>query len=122
MYISVIFLKWLRMIMSLWNFDEHSLAVGIPATATVQVTKNKKESNIHLDSPLSAKHGENGSTMAGHVGKQLAYVVRGETKFKNLRNNKTTVGGSVTFLGENIATGLGFMSISLSRSCVFSRC
>ena len=40
------------------------------------------------------------------VGKQLEYVVRGETKFKNLRKNKTTVGGSVTFLGENIATGV----------------
>ncbi|EOA19785.1 hypothetical protein CARUB_v10000033mg [Capsella rubella] len=91
---------------------EHSLAVAnrFPATATVQVTKDKKEFNIHLDSSVSAKHGENGSTMAGfdiqNVGKQLAYVVRGETKFKNLRKNKTTVGGSVTFLGENIATGV----------------
>lgn len=91
---------------------EHSLALAsrFPATATVQVTKDKKEFNIHLDSSVSAKHGENGSTMAGfdiqNVGKQLAYVVRGETKFKNLRKNKTTVGGSVTFLGENIATGV----------------
>ncbi|CAH8273399.1 unnamed protein product [Arabidopsis lyrata] len=91
---------------------ELSLAVAsrFPATATVQVTKDKKEFNIHLDSSVSAKHGENGSTMAGfdiqNVGKQLAYVVRGETKFKNLRKNKTTVGGSVTFLGENIATGV----------------
>ncbi|CAL9233263.1 unnamed protein product [Arabidopsis halleri] len=91
---------------------EHSLTVAgrFPATATVQVTKDKKEFNIHLDSSVSAKHGENGSTMAGfdiqNVGKQLAYVVRGETKFKNLRKNKTTVGGSVTFLGENIATGV----------------
>ncbi|KAL1225136.1 Translocase of chloroplast [Cardamine amara subsp. amara] len=91
---------------------EHSLAIlsRFPATATVQVTKDKKEFNIHLDSSVSAKHGENGSTMAGfdiqNVGKQLAYVVRGETKFRNLRKNKTTVGGSVTFLGENVATGV----------------
>uniref|UniRef100_A0A1J3F443 AIG1-type G domain-containing protein n=1 Tax=Noccaea caerulescens TaxID=107243 RepID=A0A1J3F443_NOCCA len=91
---------------------EHSLALlsRFPATATVQVTKDKKEFNIHLDSSVSAKHGENGSTMAGfdiqNVGKQLAYVVRGETKFKNLRKNKTTLGGSVTFLGENVATGV----------------
>ncbi|CAE6140176.1 unnamed protein product [Arabidopsis arenosa] len=91
---------------------EYSLVVAsrFPATATVQVTKDKKEFNIHMDSSVSAKHGENGSTMAGfdiqNVGKQLAYVVRGETKFKNLRKNKTTVGGSVTFLGENIATGV----------------
>ncbi|CAH2071948.1 unnamed protein product [Thlaspi arvense] len=91
---------------------EHSLAIAsrFPATATVQVTKDKKEFNIHLDSSVSAKHGDSGSTMAGfdiqNVGKQLAYVVRGETKFKNLRKNKTTLGGSVTFLGENVATGV----------------
>lgn len=91
---------------------EYSLAIAsrFPATATVQTTKDKKEFNIHLDSSVSAKHGESGSTMAGfdiqNVGKQLAYVVRGETKFKNLKKNKTTLGGSVTFLGENIATGV----------------
>ncbi|XP_010522778.1 PREDICTED: translocase of chloroplast 159, chloroplastic-like isoform X3 [Tarenaya hassleriana] len=91
---------------------EHSLAVAnsFPAAVTVQVTKDKKEFNIHLDSSASIKHGENGSTMAGfdiqNVGKQLAYVVRGETKFKNLKKNKTTLGGSVTFLGENVATGV----------------
>ncbi|CAG7859716.1 unnamed protein product [Brassica rapa] len=91
---------------------EYSLAIAsrFPATATVQTTKDKKEFNIHLDSSVSAKHGDSGSTMAGfdiqNVGKQLAYVVRGETKFKNLKKNKTTLGGSVTFLGENIATGV----------------
>ncbi|KAF8116509.1 hypothetical protein N665_0017s0065 [Sinapis alba] len=91
---------------------EYSLAVAsrFPATATVQATKDKKEFNIHLDSSVSAKHGDSGSTMAGfdiqNVGKQLAYVVRGETKFKNLKKNKTTLGGSVTFLGENVATGV----------------
>ncbi|KAL0846197.1 hypothetical protein Bca101_019443 [Brassica carinata] len=91
---------------------EYSLAIAsrFPATATVQTTKDKKEFNIHLDSSVSAKHGDSGSTMAGfdiqNVGKQLAYVVRGETKFKNLKKNKTTLGGSVTFLGENVATGV----------------
>ncbi|CDY50376.1 BnaCnng19080D [Brassica napus] len=91
---------------------EYSLAIAsrFPATATVQTTKDKKEFNIHLDSSVSAKNGDSGSTMAGfdiqNVGKQLAYVVRGETKFKNLKKNKTTLGGSVTFLGENIATGV----------------
>ncbi|KAE9460499.1 hypothetical protein C3L33_07608, partial [Rhododendron williamsianum] len=60
-----------------------------------------------------AKHGESGSTMAGfdiqNIGKQLAYIVRGETKFKNIvrkRKNKTAAGVAITFLGENIATGL----------------
>ncbi|KAK8315989.1 hypothetical protein V6Z12_A13G011800 [Gossypium hirsutum] len=91
---------------------EHSLAIAsqFPAAVSVQLTKDKKEFNIHLDSSVSAKHGENGSTMAGfdiqNVGKQLAYVFRGETKFKNLKKNKTAAGFSVTFLGENVATGL----------------
>ncbi|GMJ11843.1 hypothetical protein HRI_004853500 [Hibiscus trionum] len=91
---------------------EHSLAIvsQFPAAVSVQLTKDKKEFNIHLDSSVSVKHGENGSTMAGfdiqNVGKQLAYVLRGETKFKNLKKNKTAAGFSVTFLGENVATGL----------------
>ncbi|XP_031280532.1 translocase of chloroplast 159, chloroplastic [Pistacia vera] len=91
---------------------EQSLAIAsrFPAAVTVQVTKDKKEFNIHLDSSVSAKHGEDGSSMMGfdiqNVGKQLAYIVRGETKFKNFRKNKTAAGISVTFLGENVATGL----------------
>ncbi|EOY19232.1 Translocon at the outer envelope membrane of chloroplasts 159 [Theobroma cacao] len=90
---------------------EHSLAIGsqFPAAIAVQLTKDKKEFNIHLDSSVSTKHGENGSSMAGfdiqNVGKQLAYIFRGETKFKNLKKNKTAAGFSVTFLGENVATG-----------------
>ncbi|GMJ07242.1 hypothetical protein HRI_004393400 [Hibiscus trionum] len=91
---------------------EHSLAIAsqFPAAVSVQLTKDKKEFNIHLDSSVSAKHGVNGSSLAGfdiqNVGKQLAYVFRGETKFKNLKKNKTAAGFSVTFLGENVATGL----------------
>ncbi|XP_058083172.1 translocase of chloroplast 108, chloroplastic [Magnolia sinica] len=91
---------------------EESLAIigQFPAAVSVQITKDKKEFNIHLDSSVSAKHGENGSTMAGFdiqsVGKQLAYILRGETKFRNFKKNKTTAGASITFLGENVATGL----------------
>lgn len=91
---------------------EQSLAIAsqFPTAISVQLTKDKKEFNIHLDSSVSAKHGENGSTMAGfdiqNIGKQLAYIVRGETKFKNFKKNKTTAGASVTFLGENVATGI----------------
>ncbi|URE36401.1 hypothetical protein MUK42_37324 [Musa troglodytarum] len=93
---------------------EESLAVAgrFPAVLSAQVTKDKKEFSIHLDSSVSAKHGENGSTLAGFdvqaVGKQLAYVLRGETKFKMLKKNRATGGFSVTFLGETIATGLKF--------------
>lgn len=91
---------------------EHSLAIAsrYPAAINVQVTKDKKEFNIHLDSSVAAKHGENGSTMAGfdiqNIGKQLAYIVRGETKLKTFKKNKTAAGISVTFLGENVSTGV----------------
>nr|XP_009781899.1 PREDICTED: translocase of chloroplast 159, chloroplastic isoform X2 [Nicotiana sylvestris] len=91
---------------------EQSLAIAsrFPAAVTVQITKDKKDFSINLDSSISAKHGDNGSTMAGFdiqsIGKQLAYIVRGETKFKILKKNKTAGGISVTFLGENVVTGL----------------
>lgn len=91
---------------------EESLAIAnrFPAAVAVQITKDKKDFNIHLDSSVSAKHGEIGSTLAGidvqSVGKQLAYVLRGETKFKNFKKNKTAAGVSVTFLGEMVAAGL----------------
>ncbi|XP_068662124.1 translocase of chloroplast 101, chloroplastic-like [Aristolochia californica] len=91
---------------------EESLAIAsqFPAAVSVQITKDKKEFNIHLDSSVSAKHGDKGSSLAGFdiqsVGKQLAYILRGETKFKILKRNVTTAGASVTFLGENVATGL----------------
>lgn len=86
------------------------IAGRFPTAVTVQVTKDKKDFNIHLDSAVSAKHGENGSSLVGFdiqtIGKQLAYIVRGESKFKNLKKNKTAAGVSVTFLGENVATGV----------------
>lgn len=90
---------------------EQSLAIAsrYPAVVSVQVTKDKKDFSINFDSSISTKHGEKGSSMAGFdiqpIGKQLAYVVRGETKFKNLKKNKTAAGMSVTFLGENVVTG-----------------
>ncbi|KVH94474.1 translocase of chloroplast 159, chloroplastic [Cynara cardunculus var. scolymus] len=90
---------------------EQSLAIAsrFPAAVSVQITKDKKDFSINLDSSVSAKHGEKGSSMAGFdiqpIGKQLAYIVRGETKFKNLKKNKTAAGMSVTFLGENVVTG-----------------
>ncbi|XP_020113514.1 translocase of chloroplast 159, chloroplastic-like [Ananas comosus] len=87
-----------------------ALASQFPAAVSVQVTKDKKEFSIHLESSVSAKHGENGSSLAGFdiqtVGKQIAYILRGESKFKNLKRNKTTGGVSVTFLGDIVATGL----------------
>ncbi|KAK6265391.1 hypothetical protein QUC31_016228 [Theobroma cacao] len=91
---------------------ERSLVIAgcFPGAIAGQISKDKKEFSIHLDSSVCAKHGENKSTMAGFdiqtVGKQLAYIFRGETKFRNFKINQTTAGLSVTFLGENAATGL----------------
>uniref|UniRef100_J3M421 AIG1-type G domain-containing protein n=1 Tax=Oryza brachyantha TaxID=4533 RepID=J3M421_ORYBR len=91
---------------------EETLALlsKFPANVAVQVTKDKKEFSIHLDSSISAKLGEEASSLAGFdiqtVGRQLAYILRGEAKFKNIKKNKTTGGFSVTFLGDIVATGL----------------
>ncbi|AQK95089.1 Translocase of chloroplast 159 chloroplastic [Zea mays] len=91
---------------------EETLAIlsRFPANVAVQVTKDKKEFSIHLDSSIAAKHGENASSLAGFdiqtVGRQLAYILRGEAKIKNIKKNKTTGGFSVTFLGDIVATGL----------------
>ncbi|KAI9196052.1 hypothetical protein LWI28_020601 [Acer negundo] len=91
---------------------ERSLAIAsqFPGAFAIQITKDKKEFNIHLDSSVAAKHGESGSTMAGldiqTVGSQLAYVLRGDTEFKNFKINKTSAGLSVTLLGENVAAGV----------------
>lgn len=91
---------------------ERSLAIAgrFPADFEVQIMKDKKEFSLYLDSSVAAKHGENGSTMAGFdiqtVGGQLAYILRGETKVKNSNINKTTAGVTLTFLDGNVATGL----------------
>ncbi|RLN28493.1 hypothetical protein C2845_PM05G13110 [Panicum miliaceum] len=91
---------------------EETLAIldRFPANVAVQVTKDKKEFSIHLDSSIAIKHGENASSLAGFdiqtAGQQPAYILRGETKIKNIKKNETTGGFSVTFLGDTLATGL----------------
>ncbi|KAF0912411.1 hypothetical protein E2562_014056 [Oryza meyeriana var. granulata] len=83
-----------------------------PASLWVQVNKDKRESTIHLKSLISAKHGENISTLAGFdiqtIMDQLAYTLRGERKFKNSRKNTATGGLSMTFLGDTMVTGAKF--------------
>ncbi|XP_006396459.2 translocase of chloroplast 159, chloroplastic [Eutrema salsugineum] len=90
---------------------EHSLAIAkrFPAAFTVQMTKDKKEFNIHLESSVCAKHGDNRSTMAElHIlgSEQLMYLLRGETKAKIFKKNKMTFGGTMAFIDRNIVTGL----------------
>ncbi|XP_019085114.1 PREDICTED: translocase of chloroplast 159, chloroplastic-like [Camelina sativa] len=89
---------------------EGSLAVAkrFPAAVTAQVTKDKKEFNILLDSSICAKHGDNGSTMAGLLiqgSEQLMYLLKGETKFKDSKRGKMTIGGLVAFIDGNIPFG-----------------
>ncbi|EOA22022.1 hypothetical protein CARUB_v10002545mg, partial [Capsella rubella] len=90
---------------------DQSLAIAkqFPAAVTVQVTKDKKEFNILLDSSICAKHGDNGSTMAGLLiqgGEQLMYLFKGETKFKKSKRNEITLGGLVTFFAGSIPIGV----------------
>nr|CAB3460247.1 unnamed protein product [Digitaria exilis] len=91
---------------------EETLAIlnMFPANVAVHVTKDKKEFTIHLDSSVAAKHGENASLFAcldiQTIGHQLAYILRGETKIKSIKKNKTTGGFLVTFLGDTVATGV----------------
>jgi Toc86/159 family protein import component len=86
-----------------------ALASMFPANVSAQITKDKKEFSIHLESAVSTKHGDSGSSLAGFdiqtIGRQLGYILRGETKFKNLKRNKTTGGITVTFLGDIVAAG-----------------
>ncbi|CAA0828198.1 Translocase of chloroplast 159- chloroplastic [Striga hermonthica] len=87
---------------------EHNLAIlnRFPATYTFQITKDKKDFTVSLDSSIAKRLGENVSTLAGFdvqsMGKQLAYIFRGETKIKKLKRNKVTGGVSFTVLGENV--------------------
>ncbi|KQK12284.1 translocase of chloroplast 159, chloroplastic [Brachypodium distachyon] len=93
---------------------QHSLDVAstYPASLWFQVNKDKREFTIHLESSISAKHGEYASTLAGFdiqsMMDQLAYTLRGETKFKNIKKNATTGGLSMTFLGNTMVTGAKF--------------
>ncbi|KAL6638209.1 hypothetical protein ACP70R_025781 [Stipagrostis hirtigluma subsp. patula] len=101
-----------------YGFDgvslQHSLDLAnkFPASLWVQVNKDKREFTIHMDSSVSAKHGDYGSTLAGFdiqtMMDQLAYTIRGETKFKNFKKNVTTGGLSMTFLGNTMVTGAKF--------------
>ena len=82
----------------------------IPVSFSGQVTKDKKDANIQMEVASSVKHGEGKATSVGFdmqtVGKDMAYTLRGETRFCNFRRNKATAGISVTALGEAITAGL----------------
>ncbi|KAL0376449.1 UNVERIFIED_CONTAM: Translocase of chloroplast, chloroplastic [Sesamum calycinum] len=105
--------------------DKVDIVSHYPAAISVQLTKDKKEFNIQLHSSISARHGDKGSTMAGldiqTFGKKQAYLLKGETKVRNSRNNITAAGISVTFLEENVVSGLKVEDhIALQKSLLLS--
>jgi Toc86/159 family protein import component len=90
----------------------HDVANAFPGSLWVQVNKDKREFTINLESSISAKHSEYASTLAGFdiqtMMGQLAYTLRGETKFKNTKKNSTTGGLSMTLVGNTMVTGAKF--------------
>ncbi|WCJ23496.1 Translocase of chloroplast 159 chloroplastic [Euphorbia peplus] len=91
---------------------ESNLAIAnkFPGAFSVQITKDKKDFSIHIDSSICAKHPGSGSTMAGleiqNLGRQLVYILKTDSQFKNFKLNKTSAGLSLAMSGENVATGL----------------
>ncbi|KAJ6409895.1 hypothetical protein OIU84_009394 [Salix udensis] len=82
----------------------------IPISFSSQVTKDKKDASVQMELTSSVKHGEGKATSLGFdmqtVGKDLAYTLRGETRFSNFRKNKATAGLSVTLLGDVLSAGV----------------
>ncbi|KAM5550012.1 translocase of chloroplast 120, chloroplastic [Rosa sericea] len=82
----------------------------IPLSFSGQVTKDKKDANVQMELASSVKHGEGKASSVGlemqTVGKDLAYTLRGDTRFSNFRTNKASAGVSVTLLGDALSAGL----------------
>ncbi|KAH0469482.1 hypothetical protein IEQ34_001040 [Dendrobium chrysotoxum] len=89
-----------------WDLDyaDDEVSVGqsigiarqFPVSLAVQIMKDKKEFTIHLDSSIESNP---------LTGKQMAYSLESETKFRNLKK-KTATGTLSTCLGENLVNGL----------------
>ncbi|GMI88087.1 hypothetical protein HRI_002478000 [Hibiscus trionum] len=82
----------------------------LPISFSGQITKDKKDANVQMELASSLKHGEGKATSLGFdmqtVGKDLAYTLRGETRFSNFRKNKANAGISVTLLGDTLSAGV----------------
>lgn len=81
----------------------------IPLSISGQITKDKKDCSLQMEVASSLKHSEGTGSSVGldlqTVGKDMAYTLRGETKFKNFRCNSTAAGLSVTVLGDSASAG-----------------
>uniref|UniRef100_A0A8I6X3E2 AIG1-type G domain-containing protein n=1 Tax=Hordeum vulgare subsp. vulgare TaxID=112509 RepID=A0A8I6X3E2_HORVV len=82
----------------------------VPLSVSGQLTKDKKDSSLQMEVASSVKHGEGKTSSVGldlqSVGKDMAYTIRGESRFKNFRRNNTAAGISATLLGETVSAGV----------------
>ncbi|KAF8697857.1 hypothetical protein HU200_035349 [Digitaria exilis] len=82
----------------------------VPLSISGQLTKDKKDCSLQMEVASSVKHAEGKTTSLGldlqSVGKDMAYTIRGESRFKNFRRNNTAAGISATFLGDSISAGV----------------
>ncbi|KAG2539535.1 hypothetical protein PVAP13_9NG479900 [Panicum virgatum] len=82
----------------------------VPVSISGQLTKDKKDCSMQMEVASSVKHAEGKSTSLGldlqSVGKDMAYTIRGESRFKNFRRNSTAAGISATLLGDSVSTGV----------------
>ncbi|KAF0928611.1 hypothetical protein E2562_006052 [Oryza meyeriana var. granulata] len=82
----------------------------VPLSVSGQLTKDKKDCSLQMEVASSLKHGEGKTTSLGldlqSVGKDMAYTIRGESRFKNFRRNNTAAGISATLLGDSLSAGV----------------
>ncbi|AQL05667.1 translocase of chloroplast 120, chloroplastic [Zea mays] len=82
----------------------------VPLSVSGQLTKDKKDCSLQMEVASSIKHAEGKTTSFGldlqSVGKDMAYTIRGESRFKNFRRNNTAAGISATLLGDSVSAGL----------------
>jgi len=81
----------------------------LPANVSGQITKDKKDTQLALEAEGSYNHSGAVVTTTGldvqSVGRQLAYTMRSETRWKNASNNKTSAGVSASMVGKSVAYG-----------------
>jgi Toc86/159 family protein import component len=82
----------------------------VPVSLSGQLTKDKKDCSLQMEVASSVKHAEGKTTSLGldlqSVGKDMAYTIRGESRFKNFRRNNTVAGVSATLLGDSLSAGV----------------
>eukprot|EP00899_Mesostigma_viride_P009339 jgi/Mesvir1/18406/Mv14282-RA.1 len=80
-----------------------------PANFNGQISKDKKDMSITLESDASIRHGDKAVTTAGidvqTVGKDMAYTTRCETRVRTAKKNKTIVGVSSSLVAGTLAVG-----------------